>query len=256
VKKVKIRGKRAIVGILLTVGLILSFASGPSDCKQAAQPVIDALERYHQINGQYPVTLDKLVQAKLLRALPHPTWNVGVQHMNDFEYWVEQDLDYYCLAYAEAPIFGGIGPPHWDEVSYVSFRSAWDDSPGVPKCDLFGLPLDRAGDLFQRSRSSKDLRKFIEIAAHQKNQDSWPLYSEDVTQAVGNVSPCTMDGRAGFDVEAGDDEAAAFRFITNPAPAAFMRKHEVILILERDREGTKVRWHEVYRANSGASAES
>ena len=66
-KTVSIRGKCAIVGSLLTVGLILWFASGPSDCKQAAQPLIDALERYHQINGQYPVTLDKLVQVKLLR---------------------------------------------------------------------------------------------------------------------------------------------------------------------------------------------
>ena len=169
--------------------------------------------------------------------------------MDDFEYWVEQDLDYYCLAYAESPILGGLGPAHWRTVSYVSFRGAWDDSAAIPKCDLFGLPFDRAGDLFQKSRSSKDLRRFIDIAAHKENKDPWPLYSEDVTQAVGNVSPCTMDGRTGFDVEAGDEEAAAFRFITNPAPARFTDMHEVILILQREREGTQVRWREVYRAS-------
>ena len=56
-----------------------------------------------------------------------------------------------------------------------------------------------------------------------------------------------MDGRAGFCIEAKGEEAAAFRFFTNPAPARFVDKHEVILILEREREGTQVRWREVFR---------
>ena len=243
-ERVRIETKRAVPGILLAVGLVLWFARWPPDCKQAAQPLIDALERYRETHGFYPASLDSLIREDRLQSIPRPTWNLGVLHSDTFDYGDDPDLDYYYLGYAEQ----GRLATHWYGVYYVSFRGAWDDSPGVPKCDLFGLPLDRAGNLFQKSRSSKDLRWFIDIAAHKENKDLWPLYSEDVTQAVGDVSPCTMDGRAGYHVEAGDEEAAAFRFITNPAPGA-LTKHEVIRILEREREGTEVRWREVFRAS-------
>ena len=192
VKTVRIRGKRTIPGILLTVGLILWFASGPSDCKQAAQPLIDALERYHEAHGCYPNALDSLVLENRLRSVPRPTWNLGLLHSDTFEYGADPDpnLDYYYLGYAEQ----GLLATHWYGISYVSFRGAWDDSPGVPRCDLFMLPLDRAGDLFQKSRSSTDLRRLIRIISYKDENTPRPVYWEDIAQAVGRAAPM-HDGR-------------------------------------------------------------
>ena len=73
------------------------------------------------------------------------------------------------------------------------------------------------------------------------------LYWEDIAQAVGKVFPCVMDGRTGHCVEARDEEGAAFGFATDPAHTLLGDKNEVILILERQREGAHVRWREVFR---------
>jgi hypothetical protein len=250
-KRMRIKGKYAISGILLLVGLLLWFARGSSNSKQAAQPLIDALERYRELSGSYPRVLDSLVREKLLRSIPRPAAIPPLYLPCHFQYWVDPDLDYYCLGYGEQELLATQGY----DISYVSFRGEWDDSPGVPMCDLFGLPLDRAGDLFRKSRSSKDLRRFIEIAAHKYNKDPWPLFWEDVIQAVGNMSPLRMDGRNGFWVEAREEEAAAFGFIVDPKSNAFRNKHEVILIIEREGQGTQVRWHEIFRASRNASVE-
>lgn len=242
------RTRRWMPATAIVALLTLWFARGPSDCKQAAQPLIDALQRYRETRGCYPNALDALIRENRLRSVPRPTWNFGVLHTDAFQYWVDKDLDYFCLGYAEQQLLG----THWHGVFYVSFRGAWDDSPGVPKCDLFMLPLERVGDLFQKTRSSTDLRRLIRMISYKDKSNPWPVYWEDIARAVGKVVPCTTEGRPGFCVAAGGEEAAAFRFVTNPAPEAFVNKHEVILILERQREGTQVRWREVFRANERA----
>lgn len=235
--------RRGLLGLAIA-GLALWFAGGPSDCKQAAQPLIDALERYHQITSKYPDTLDELVQGNLLRALPRPTWNLGVQHMDDFEYWVEHDLDYYCLAYAEAPLIGGIGPPHWDEVSYVSFRRGWDDSPAIPKCDLVSLPVQRAGERFRESRTSADLRLFVKKLIGSASQGC-SIFWDDVAVSIGSGSRCAIEGHSGLCVEAGDNEAAAFFFITRRAHTSRGDVELSTRIFERYQADGALRWREV-----------
>lgn len=241
----RLTARRGLLGLAIVVGVALWFAAGPSDCKQTARPLIDALERYHQSNGHYPDTLDELVQVKLLRALPHPTWSLGVLHMDDFEYWVEHDLDYYCLAYAEAPIVGGIGPSRWDEVTYISFRGEWNDSGAISKCDRFLLPVQRAGERFRQSRSSADLRLLVKKVIGSGPQGSSTFW-EDVAAAIGSGSRCAVEGRAGLCVEAGDHEAAAFCFLTRRANTVRGNADLLMRILERDRGDRTLRWREIY----------
>jgi hypothetical protein len=247
VQKRHVQVATAILVIALLAGFTLWLAPWPSNCKRAARPLIDALERYHKIYGCYPNSLGQLIREKLIRAIPEPRWSFDARRIGVFDYYAEPDLDFYCLGYAECPMFA----THWEEVSYVSFRGAWDDTPGVPSTEWHRLPIERAGELFQESRSSSHLRflikKVLEYRRHGGLNNPWELYWEDIAKAVGSVIPCTLDGGAGFCVEADDHEGAAFGFLINPVQSAFWDKHEVMLISERDMEGDNARWREVFR---------
>jgi hypothetical protein len=235
-----------VLGLTLIVGVALWCTGGPSDSKEAARPLIDALEQYHRTHGRFPDSLETLLAAKLLRTLPRPTSNLTVQHLDRFEYWVDQDLDYYCLAYAEAPIFGGIGPAHWDQVSYISFRGAWDDAPGVPRFNLFLLPVERAGERFRRSRSSADLRLVVRRVGGAA-PEGCSIVWDDVAAGIGTASPCTIEGRSGLILEGDDQEAAAFFFVTRRARTARGDNLLITNILERFNEGDDRKWREVFR---------
>lgn len=232
---------RRIVGLSLIAAFVLWFACGAPNCKVAARPLIAALERYHERYGRYPDTLEALVHARLLQAIPHPTWNLGVQHDDEFRYSVEPDLDYYCLGYWECPIFGGLGPAKWENITYVSFRGLWDDSVEVPTFD-FKLPFVRAAERFRESRSSADLRLFSKkvAAAH---FISW----DDIAPAIGPVSPSSIQGRSGLLVEADDNEAAAVFFITRRAHSMGRNEYMIIEILARDTDHALTQWHTVFR---------
>ncbi len=236
------KGISTFLGLALAVGLALWLAGRLPDCKDAARPLIAALEESHRINGHYPETLKTLVHAKLLRSLPRPTWNLGVQHMDDFEYSVEPDLDYYCLEFAEAPIFGGIGPPHWDGVYYVSFRENWSRS----EYDQHLLPVERAGERFRQSRSSTDLQLLVKKLQNSRSRES-SIFWEDIAAAFGPELPCSIEGQPGFMVEAGDDEAAAIFFATRRANTLSGDKSIVVKIFERFKDGAGVKWREVFR---------
>src|SRR5260370_694658 len=60
----------AILVIVLLAGFTLWLASGPSNCKRAAAPILEALERYHKTHGRYPASLDDLVHEKWIPAIP------------------------------------------------------------------------------------------------------------------------------------------------------------------------------------------
>ena len=83
----------AILVIVLLAGFTLWLASGPANCKQAAAPILEALERYHKTQGRYPASLDDLVHEKWIPAIPETTWNLGVRHPFGFEYFAEAELD-------------------------------------------------------------------------------------------------------------------------------------------------------------------
>jgi hypothetical protein len=238
--------ERGLLGLTLGVGLALWFARGPSDCKQSARPLIDALEQYHLANGRYPESLETLIETKLLRSLPRPTWNLGVQHTNRFEYWVEPDLDYYCLAYAEAPIRGGSGPPHWDQITYVSFRGGWDDSPAVPRFDLFWLPVERASKRYRQSRSSADLRLLVNRLGG-ATPEGCSIFWDDVVAQIGPGLPGAVERQSGFVVQAGDQEAAAFFFVTRRARTLRGDKTVLIKLSEFYKVGDAPNWRDVFR---------
>jgi hypothetical protein len=243
---VRSRLERGLLGLPLILSVALWCARGPSNCKEAARPLIDALERFHRIHGRYPESLETLLATRLLRTLPRPTANAGVRRMDDFGYWVDPDLDYYCLSYAEASIFGGIGPPHWDQISYVSFRNGWDDSGGIPRFNPFLLPVERAGERFQKSRSSADLRLVVNRVGGVAPEGCSILW-EDVAAGIGTGSPCWIEGQSGLLMEADDHEAAAFFFVTRCAHTLRGEKFLITQILERTQGDDDPRWREVFR---------
>nr|WP_254054065.1 hypothetical protein [Singulisphaera sp. GP187] len=234
-------GRRGFIGLTVIVGLAVWFARGSSDCKQAAQPLIDALERHHKVHGRYPVSLDDLVGENLIRAIPQTTWNFGVRHPFGFEYFVDPDLDFFCLGYAEYEL-------HFDDdgrqVSYVSFRGCWDDAPGLQETDLWRLPVERAGECFRVSRSSAALRLLVKkvIGSAPKGCS---IFWEDVAEAIGSVSQCAIEGQSGLCVEAGDNEATAFFLVTRRAHTLRGNSDLLIKILERNKGDTILRWREV-----------
>ena len=119
-QKRRVQVASAILVIVLLVGFTVWLASGPSNCKRAAAPILEALERYHKAHGRYPASLDDLVHEKWIPAIPETTWNLGVSHPFGFEYWAEAELDFFRLGYAEYQL-----PIDDDgkEISYVSFRA-------------------------------------------------------------------------------------------------------------------------------------
>jgi hypothetical protein len=238
--------QRGVLGVSVVAALGLWCARGPADCKEAARPVIDALQRYHRAYGRYPESLETLIAANLLQTLPRPTANLGVQHWDQFEYWVDHDLDYYCLSFAEASIFGGVGPPHWDQVSYISFRGGWDDAPGIPRFNSFLNPVERAGERFQRSHSAADLRLVVSRVGGAA-PEGCSIFWEDVAAAIGTGSPGSVEGQSGLIVEAGDPEAAAFFFVTREAHTSRGQKTLITRILERLTGGDDPEWREVFR---------
>jgi len=252
VKFVRLTAGLLVLGpVVMIVGLLVRFLSGPADCQEAARPIILALERFHRVHGRYPDALEALTREKFLRRIPETTWNLGVMHFDDFQYWVDPDLDYYCLAYTEADVFGGIGPSHWDDIFYVSFRGAWDDAPGVPPCDLFTLPVERAGERFRASRSSASLRLLVKkLAEYTGDGGRLPccLFLEDLRAAAGPLSPCTIDGTPGLCVQAVDAEAATFGFLTAVTKTPLRGvMEEVVLIAGLEPKSNPVRWRTVFR---------
>ncbi len=247
VHKRRVQVASAILVIVLLAGFTVWLAPWPSNCKRAAAPILEALERYHKTHGRYPASLDDLVHEKWIPAIPETTWNLGVRHPFGFEYFAEAELDFFCLGYAEYQL-----PIDDDgkQISYVSFRGDWDDTPGVPWTEGHRLPIERAGELFQESRSSSHLRLLIKKVLEYRRHgfvNPWDLYWEDIAKAVGNVVPCTVDGSAGVCVEADDHEGAAFGFLINPVQAQLWDKHEILLISERKLERGNIRWREVFR---------
>lgn len=232
---------RGLLGLTVIVGIAVWFARGPSDCKQAAQPLIDALERHHKVHGRYPVSLDDLIGGNLIRAIPQTTWNFGVRHTSGFEYYVDPDLDFFCLGYGEYELpFDDDGR----QISFVSFRRCWDDGPGLPETDLWRLPVERAGGRFRASRTSADLRLLVKKVI--RSAPGWSIFWEDVAEAIGSGSRCTIEADLGLRVEAGDDEAAAFFFVTRRAYTLRGNADLLIRILERDKGRAIPRWREVF----------
>jgi hypothetical protein len=226
---------------MVNVGIALWFVGRPSDCKQAAQPLIDALEQHHKLHGRYPDSLDDLVVEHLIRAIPQTTWNFGVLHPFGFGYFVDLDLDFFCLLYAEYKL------PHDDDgrnISYISFRGCWDDAPGVSETDLQRLPIERAGARFRVSRSSADLRLLVKKVI-ESTSEGYSIFWEDVAGAIGPGSPCAIEGRSGLCVKAGDHEAAAFFFVTRRAHTLRGDTDLLIRILERNNDGAALRWRPV-----------
>jgi hypothetical protein len=234
--------RRGFIGLTVIVGIALWFVGWRSDCKQAAQPLIEALERHHKLHGRYPDSLDDLVVEHLIRAIPQTTWNFGVRHPFGFEYFVDLDLDFFCLLYAEYKL------PHDDDgrnISYVSFRGCWDDAPGLPEADLRRLAVERAGECFRVSRSSADLRLLVKKVI-KSGPPGCSIFWEDVAVAIGPGSPCAIEGRSGLCVEAGDHEAAAFFFVTRRAQTVLRGDSDLLVrILERDKAGAALRWRPV-----------
>ena len=176
--------KRGFLGLTVIVGIAVWFARGPSDCKQAAQPLIVALERHHKVHGRYPVSLDDLVGENLIRAIPQTTWNFGVRHPFGFEYHVDSDLDLFCLGYAEYDL---LGDDDGRQIFYASFRGCWDDCTGLPETDLWQLPVERAGERFRVSRSSADLRLLVRKVIGSA-PEGCSIFWEDVAEAIGSGS--------------------------------------------------------------------
>jgi hypothetical protein len=237
--------QRGVLGVSVVVAVALWCTRGPSDCKEAAQPLINALERYHRAYRRYPESLETLIAANLLQTRPRPTANLGVEHWDQFEYWVDRELDYYCLSFAEASIFGGNGPRHWDQISYISFRGGWDDSPGIPRFNPFLLPVERAGERFQKSHSAADLHLVINRVGGAA-PEGCSIFWDDVAAAIGTGSTGSVDGQSGLLVKAGDPEATAFFFVTRRAHTARGQKTLITRILERSTGGDDPQWREVF----------
>ena len=189
VEKRRVQVVSAILVIVLLLGFTVWLASGPSNCKRAAAPILEALERYHKTHGRYPASLDDLVHEKWIPAIPETTWNLGVRHPFGFAYFADAELDFFCLSYAEYQL-----PIDDDgkQISYVSFRGVWDDTPDVPSSEGHQLPIERAGELFQKSRSSLHLRLLIEkvLEYHRLGGlNPWVVYWKDIAKGGWQCGP-------------------------------------------------------------------
>jgi hypothetical protein len=169
--------------------------------------------------------------------------------MDKFEYRVNLEMDYYILSYTKAPLIGGLGPAHVEAISYVSFRGGWDDMPGIPRCDWYWVPVERAGELFRQSHSSANLRLFIkQLIGYEdtRARAGGSIFWAQVSTAAGDGTPCTIDGRTTLCIQAADNEAAAYCFITKPARTLVGIQDIVISILRKYIENNKVKFYEIY----------
>lgn len=91
--------KVALVGLILIFGLWASYhfpnarvehdpTSAPdlAEATEAAQPLLEALEKYHAANGLYPVTLDQLTAAGFTAHLPAHGRRDGFLYSGDWVY--------------------------------------------------------------------------------------------------------------------------------------------------------------------------
>jgi hypothetical protein len=107
--------KVALAGLILIFGLWANYyfnnaranedpTSAPdlAAATRAAQPVLEALEKYHAANGFYPVTLDQLTTAGFIAHLPEHGRRHGFLYSGDWVY--KSDA---CAA-REKPLHGWI----------------------------------------------------------------------------------------------------------------------------------------------------
>jgi hypothetical protein len=91
--------KFGLIGVILIFGLWGSYhfnnarvnedpTSAPdlAEATEAAQPVLDALEKYHAANGLYPVTLDQLTAAGFTDRLPEHGRRRGFLYSGNWVY--------------------------------------------------------------------------------------------------------------------------------------------------------------------------
>ncbi|WP_406700139.1 hypothetical protein V5E97_15020 [Singulisphaera sp. Ch08] len=235
-----------LVGLPLLVVLLLYHVWGtPKDSQATAQPLINAIERYHQLHGSYPETLGTLTQEGLLTAIPTPPWDLWTRR-DQFEYFVDRDLDFFSLNYDEQDYFGGLGPSKWKTRTYVSFQGKWNGNylRGSPPLPL-ELAIKRAGERFRNTQSSDNLNMLAgKIIEYSDQGSDGPLlvWAEDVWSVLGRGETCEVDGRPGELYKAQDAHAAEYCFISRKGGGYFYEFDFIVEIFRLDRSESPPQW--------------
>src|SRR5438128_1669796 len=105
----RILDRSAIVAaVLLALGLVLFEDCTSGDGREAAVPLLSALETFHARHGYYPDALRTLVRDGLIPGIPSAPWSPGVSR-DGFYYQVNRDMDFYYVFYFESDLRSGLG---------------------------------------------------------------------------------------------------------------------------------------------------
>lgn len=221
------------------VGYLTFATPTPFDGKQAAAPLIAALERFHRQHGRYPADLDALVSEGIIPAIPRIPWSLDVAR-EGFGYDADPSGSFYLLFYSEKDRFEGLGPTSATTYRYPSVYGKWTTDPVPAKIQA----LELAGRRFVAERSSTRLKSFI--AAF--DDPFFPrIHWENVATVLSVGRPCEVDGRPGIIVRADDAEAAEYRFLVEQKEMAGVVVREISAIDRRVTSVSGPTWQAVFR---------
>lgn len=214
--------------VLAASACLIEYLVGDGD--NAARPIIIALGKYRQRNGVYPLDLQDLADGGLVASIPSAPSSLS-KSRNGYYYFVDRELDLFCLSYSERDWFGGLGPARATSRGYASYDGIWF---GEFEQGMEGFPhpltvvMPKAGERFRESRSIEYLDLFVRKISEYSHPDKESMFQkeimeEEVAVAIGKGRRCEIAGYAGICYEPDEASAIAYLFETEEVPS--VRQH-------------------------------